>query len=363
MNELSKTLSLIKKYCAREATPPILQNVLMGLKDGMMTLATTNLEAWVSTSFPCTGNPFSATVSLEKLEKATKNMTDPLDFTVTVSKLIVSDGKTRVALITIPVEEFPPKPEAEELLGELDLDGIERVCSFAHTETDRSSVLTYVLLEVEGGKTKLVACDGFKLAFLERTSNLPDMKLLMPARALSNIPKGYTKAELFSGKECATLDFGGFVLTVRTLEHTYPNYNQVIPVSYNSKLIVNVKEWLDVIKSIKVFSDETSGIVRHSVTDNAMIVSAQDEDGNVIERAINVEVDQLSPVFVINDKQLTTTLKACSGNDITVKLTMSEDPTTLSETIPNIPTRKALVFEDGTDWKAVVMPMHLIKDW
>ena len=361
MNELSKALSLIKKYCARKATFPILQNVLVELVDGTMSLTTTNLQARASSSFPCVGNPFSTTVNLEKLEKATKDMNDPLAFAFVADRLTVSDGKARVTLATIPVEEFPPKPESGELLGKLDLDGIERVCPFATMDTDRP-ILMHVLLEVEKGKVKFVACDGFKLGILERTTDLPDMKVLLLATALSDLPKGYTKAKLFSGKDYVTLDFDGLVLTIKTPSDTYPNYNQIIPTSYNSKLVVKVKDWLDAIKAVKIFSEETNGVVKHSVTDNSMTVYAKDQDGNTIERMVGVVVDQLSPSFALNDIHLIATLKACSRENVTVKLLVPENRRTISEDTKDTPTSNPLVFEDGTDWKAVVMPMHLIKD-
>jgi len=283
MNELGRALSLIKKYKPRKSSLPVLQNVHMELEDGVMTLTVTDLDVWATTSFPCIGNPFETTVDFTKLEKATEDMKDPLGFTVetkttkefktvydgnkherkefdlTISKLVVSDDGGKVTLATIPPEEFPPKPESGDLLGELDLEGVSRVIPFAATDEVRP-VLTCVLLDAENRAAKLVAVDGFKLAILEKAAELPDTKLLLPADALNRLPKRYTQAKLFSGKEYTTLVFDGLTLTTKIPEGHYPDYNQIIPTSHNSKLEVGIKDWLDAVKAVKVFSDETNGI-------------------------------------------------------------------------------------------------------
>ncbi len=378
MNNITKALNQIKKYSYAKATLPILQNVLLEREDGILRLTATNLEAMASVTIPDDGKNMRITTNLEMLEKVVASMVDPISFTldikerkevrqvhnadtrerqdviVTISKLVVSDYSTRAMLETIDADELLLKVEKGELLGEIDLTGVERVYPFAVTKRGSKPILECVLFELHSGR--VVAADGFKLAILHQGIkpagvDFPERNLLISANALSKLPKGAIKANLFLGKDTATFEFDtGFVFAVWLTEGKFPDYEQIIPKHFNSEFTVNVKAWLNAVKGVKVFADDTNGITRHSINGNVMTVSAKDENGNVIEKHLPVQGDVC--LFALGNKHLTITLKACSG-EVTVKLTMPELPE--HEVTPST---MPVVIEDG-NWKSVIMPMHV----
>jgi len=380
MNNITKVLNQIKKHCPKSATLPILQNVLLELEDGILRLTTTNLNSTASVAIPNVGNNMRITSNLKTLEKVVASMGDPISFEldvkerketrqvynadtntrepqdviVTVSKLVVSDSGTRAVLETIDADEFPLRAEKGELLGEIDLAGVERVYPFAGCDSSRP-VLECVLFELHSGR--VIAADGFKLAVLRKGIKpaFPERNLLISADALSKLPRGAVKANLFLGKDTATLEFNtGFTLIARIPEGIFPDYEQSIPKHFNSEFTANVEQWLNAVKGVKVFADDTYGITRHSITGNTMTVSAKDGEGNVIQKELPATKTGAYPVFTLNNKHLTTTLKACVSDEVVVKLTMPELPETQYEVTPST---KPIVIEDG-NWLAAIMPMH-----
>lgn len=375
MNSLTKALNQIKKYCAK-STLPVLQNVLLELENGTLRMSVTNLESYASVEIPSVGKDLRITTNLKKLMAVVKSMSDPIrfeveskeglrykrvynpetdemkDVAVDTSKLVVSNHNTRVILNTIDAREFPTRPDNGKLFGKIDLTGINRIYPFAVTERGKRPILECVLFQ----DNKMVAADGFVLAMT--AVDMPETNLLIHADTLSKLPKNAVRANLFLGESTATFEFDtGLTLTATTVKGKFPDYQQVIPKHHNSEFTVNPKRWLKAVQGVKIFADDTNGIVRHSITGNTLTVSAKDEDGNVIQKELPANKTGVYPIFALGYNYLITTLKACVSDEIVVKLTMDEgEPGSLYE-----PTSKTVVFEDG-NWMAMIMPMH-IKRW
>lgn len=371
MNNLTKALNAIKNYCSKNPTLPVLANVKLEANNEALELTTTNLEAMATTTIPYMRNGFATTTNLKKLMAATKGMSDPIAFEVrttqdknwkgeeiTVETLVVSDEDTKVTLNTLPVSDFPLTPPKGQHLGTLDLSGIDRVWPFTASDSSRPT-LECVLFEL-GENAKFVAADGFKLATLTKDFHTDTpASLLIPANSLKKLKRKNMEASVsvtsFTNGKTNHIRFrmNNFALTIVLLDHTYPDWRQIVPKYHDCSFEANVKEWLAALKVASLFAKETNGIVMHTVLE-ALTVSAKDEDGNRIERVIPIlEREGDIPPFALGLKHIETTLKACRNPTVKVKSQVRRD-----EDGQLLPITSPLVFEDDTNFQAVVMPMN-----
>ena len=366
MNNLTKALNEIKPWAAKSSTLPVLANVKLEANN-VLALTTTNLEAMAVTTTYYAGKPFATTTNLKKLMAVTKGMVDPITFELEIhdsdnamnDKLIVVDRDTKVTLNTISVSEFPSTPERGQHLGTLDLAGIDRIWPFTTDSKDNRPVLEHVLFKL-GEDARFIAADGYKLATLTKDYQGKPTTLLVPANSLKKLKRRVSgknmEATISVTNENVHFRMNNFSLTIMLLNATYPNYGQIIPKSFDCSFEANVKEWFAALKIVSLFAKETNGITRHTIIKDILTISAKDEDGNRIERVIPVlKQDGEVPPFALGLKHIETTLKACRNPTVRVKLQASGK----DEDGQPLPTISALVLEDDTDWRAIVMPMHV----
>src|SRR3989338_1557695 len=110
-NALLASLSAVVGVVERRHTLPILSNLLLEKKAGKLTLLATDLELQVSTQLDCaeSGEDFAITIAARKLfdivralPEAAKVKLDTKD-----SQVVVSAGKSRFTLQTLPAADFP----------------------------------------------------------------------------------------------------------------------------------------------------------------------------------------------------------------------------------------------------------------
>ena len=139
-------------------------------------------------------------------------------------------------------------------------------------------------------------------------------------------------------------------LVSQLIQGSFPNYSQLIPQSYNSRVIVNVADFLRATKTASIFARDGSGIVRLVMTPGSetspgkLSVSARSEEigDDVGEIDATVEGDEAKIAF--NGKYLTDVLSV-----------LSEAQVALETTNPSSP---GLIRPVGTDnYTHVVMPM------
>ena len=69
-----------------------------------------------------------------------------------------------------------------------------------------------------------------------------------------------------------------FEITCRLIEGRFPNYASVIPTTNQNKVIVDRVSFMNVLRRVSVFSNQASSLVKLELSENKMIVSAQDID-------------------------------------------------------------------------------------
>jgi DNA polymerase III subunit beta len=83
-----------------------------------------------------------------------------------------------------------------------------------------------------------------------------------------------------------------YKLICRLVEGNYPSYNSVIPTQNPNKMIIDRLAFYNSVKRVSVFSNQASNLVKLNISDNKLVISAQDIDFSIsaVER-LNCEYD------------------------------------------------------------------------
>jgi DNA polymerase-3 subunit beta len=121
-------------------------------------------------------------------------------------------------------------------------------------------------------------------------------------------------------------------LICRLVEGNYPSYNSVIPQNNPNKLIIDRVEFYNTVRRVSVFSNQASNLIRLKLTENQLVVSAQDVDFSIsaVER-LNCQYEGEDMEIGFKSTFLQEILSNLSAPEVKVELS---DPTRAGLLLP-----------------------------
>lgn len=300
-DNLSKKIAFLNHAVSTRGQLPILSNFLLEAKNGKLIISATDLEIGISSSIP---------VNIEEEGRTTipaKNFSDLFSNLGSQKIKLFLDGQTlkltgdkiKASFQTIPADDFPKlyEEKGEEFIN-IKKNQIEefllRVVFAAALDSSRPA-LSGVLLDKDKSEALLVATDGYRLSMQKnvfKTSEELLKPLVIPARIIKELLSIKEEDEVLkvyvAEKNNQVLFLQGETILVgRLIEAEYPDYQKIIPTDFSTKAEFNKEEFLNAIKICTVFARETANIIKISVGDNKIIVSANSP--SVGEDSVEVE--------------------------------------------------------------------------
>jgi DNA polymerase-3 subunit beta len=184
-------------------------------------------------------------------------------------------------------QDYPAVPEFKgesEIVFEGSLIGtmISKTIFSVSTDELRPS-MTGLLLQFKDHEMNAVATDGHRLVRVIY-SNVKQAKqhkdIIVPAKALILVSKAIESGTntLSVNTTHIKFSFKNFTLTSRLIEENYPNYESVIPLDNDKKLLVDRNILLASVRRVSLYSSNTTHQVRFSVKKNELKLTAEDID-------------------------------------------------------------------------------------
>jgi len=201
----------------------------------------------------------------------------------------VISGSASFHLRTLPLEDFPklPQPDPSTALSvpaAAFIETVGRVARSASRDETRPH-LTGVLVTAEGEQLRMVATDSYRLSVKETKLDealAGTLEANVPARTLQELSRiaaanGAATIEVTALDNQVVFSAGDVVLSSRLVEGRFPNYQQLLPESYEHELRVERSELLDVVRRISLMAQKNAPL-RLAFTEGALEVSAQTPD-------------------------------------------------------------------------------------
>jgi DNA polymerase III subunit beta len=287
-------LQAISRVINAKNTLPILECFLLKI-EGLKLMATasdtettlvTNLDLIESDGDGCFAIPSKTLLdSLRELSE------QPLTIDINENSLEVTiyyqNGKYK--FIAQNGDEFPKLKELKETKSNLEipanvlLSGINSTI-FASADDELRPVMNGVVMDISPEDVTFVASDAHKLVRLRNSSVHGDEKAMLivpkkPANLLRAIlPKETGNVILSFDDSNVVFQLSNYTIFCRLVEGRFPNYNAVIPQNNPYKVLVDRVSFLNTLKRVAIFANQSSSLVKMVITNNTMELTTQDID-------------------------------------------------------------------------------------
>ena len=359
-------LQAISRVINSKNSLPILDCVLIELQEGTLTMTASDNDTTLSTTIEVSdyeGEGAFAISSKTILEALKENPEQPLDFNVNLETLAISvtyqNGNYN--LMGQDAMEFPRLKQLSTSVVNLTigaetlLSGINR-CVFATADDELRPVMNGVYFDITPQDITLVASDGHKLVRNKSFSVVSSEKAAFilpkkPATLLKNLlPKEQGDVVINFDDSNVLFTLENYQMNCRLIEGRYPNYNSVIPQNNPHKAIVDRTTFISALRRVSVFSSQASSLIKLSLKENAIVISAQDMDFSTsAEETLACQYDGKPMSIGFKSSFLIEILNNISSENVIIELA---DPSRAGVIVPEIQ-------EDNEDLLMLLMPMML----
>jgi DNA polymerase-3 subunit beta len=345
--ELLSHLAAISKVINSKNTLPILDNYLFLLEDNLLTITASDLESTLITSLELdnTDGTGAIAVPAKLMNETLKEFPEqPLTFQIDPETFAIDifSQNGKFSIVGQNGEDFPQQPMLNEAVAStvnvnhgVLLSGINKTL-FATADDELRPVMNGIFVELTTDDMKFVASDAHKLVRYKRFDAKAerDASFILPKKPAallkSLLPKEEFDVKLEFDEKNAFFTLSNFKLICRLVEGNYPSYNSVIPQNNPNKLIIDRVEFYNTVRRVSVFSNQASNLIRLKLTENQLVVSAQDIDFSISA------VERLSCQYEGEDMEIG--FKSTFLQEILSNLSASEVKVELSD-----PTRAGLL--------------------
>lgn len=297
--DLLATLYWTQSIVERRNTMPILANVLIEAQKGDIRVTATDLEVGVRGQVEGeVVKEGTITVSAKKLYEIVREV--PND-QVQIKRLDndwveIRSGKSVFKIVGLDAKEFPQFPTFDSkglssMPASTIRQMIERTIFSVSTDETRYSLNGVYVEQNDGGKVRMVATDGHRLAFEEKDIGSLGLTkgVILPRKGLSELKK------LLESGEDGVVSLGfkenmGLVikdkveLFMRLIDGDFPDYTKVIPKGNPNIAKLDHDELLQALRRVSILSSERYKGVRMEFSDGKVSISANNPDlGEAVE--------------------------------------------------------------------------------
>jgi DNA polymerase-3 subunit beta len=286
--ELNDALSVVSKATPSNPTIPILSGIKLEVKNNILTLYSTDLEIGIIVKLKCDADEnISVVVPTQLFKNYINNLSDE-DFILEIKNKEVHINNMKLNVYN--ADEFPESPNINNINLEINQSKLKHLLNktnFAVSQNsdDNRIALNGLRLEIKDEKIIAVGTNTFRLSYIE--SNIDDdieIEVILPyetVKLLINLlDEG--KVNIIFDKNMVKFQLGIYEITSRTIAGKYPNYNQVIPDQYKTKLEVNKDDFKMAIKRTEMF--DKNGIVNIGLGETLKINEVDSDVGHNLEK-------------------------------------------------------------------------------
>lgn len=268
---LQRALQATEKIAAKNATLPILGNVLLKAHNGRLLLSATNLEVGVTVAVGAKvakeGSVAVPARLLTDLVRASRS--DSVSLKVAANVLSATAGTSKTSILCFDAAEYPIIPSisggSEYTISAEDLYALCAGALDAAATSESRPELAGALLGFAAKGTTIAATDSFRL--IEHTTaaaHKPEKSVIVPRATIAEI------ARLFAGATGPVVvriadnqilfAHEGVEVVSRLIDGRFPDYQKVIPDRSLAKALVRRDEFADAIRVAALFSSTISDV-------------------------------------------------------------------------------------------------------
>lgn len=313
-------VQIVSKAVPNKTTMSILECILVDASRGVITLTANDMELGIETTIE--GNiiekgiiALDAKIFLEIVRKLPDN-----DITIETDnnyKTTITCEKAKFNIIGKSGDDFSylPAVEKEESISisQFTLKEVVRQTIFSISDNDNNKLMTGELFDIKGNELKVVSLDGHRISIrkIELKNEYSPRKVVVPGKTLNEISKILSgdadkDVNIFFTSKHIVFEFDNTVVVSRLIEGEYFRIEQMLSNDYETKFVVNKKEFLNCIDraTLLVKEGDKKPIIMN-ITDSNMelkinsIVGSMNEDIDIEKQGKDIMIG-FNPKFLID---------------------------------------------------------------
>ena len=357
---LLKPLAQVVNVVERRQTLPVLANLLARVEGDLLSLTGTDLEVeMVARTRVEDAQAGETTIPARKLFEIVRALPDGSKVTITQTgdKVIVSAGRSRFTLASLPANDFPALDEVDATervrVGEASLKELIERTAFAMAQQDVRYYLNGLLFDLRDKALRCVATDGHRLALceapLEETVQTK-RQIIVPRKGVLELQRllegGDRELELEMGRSHIRVKRDDVTFTSKLIDGRFPDYEAVIPIGADREVKVDREAFRASLQRAAILSNEKYRGVRIEVSPGQLKINAHNPEQEEAQEEIEADTRVDSLVIGFNVNYLLDALSALRDEYVVVQLRDSNS--------------SALVREASSEkCRHVVMPLRL----
>jgi len=333
---LQRGLSVVGRAVATRSTLPITVNVLLATDRGRLKLSATDLDisisAWVGAKIDEEGATTVPSRLIGDFVSLLPAATVSLDVSQNGRQLRLECARNDSTINAMDAEDFPRIPEIRDgvtiqFAPDALRKAVERV-EFAAASDDSRPVLTGIHFKTDGARLTMASADGFRLAVADITlAQAPGetIEVIVPARALRELSRligdSSEPVEMRINPQRTQVLFAmtDIEMTAQLIQGTFPNYNQLIPAEYNTRVVLGVDEFSREARIAAIFARDGSGIIRLQIAPGEggmpgqLTISARADEVGTNDGQLDAQVEGDGSRIAFNSRYLQDVLGILSG--------------------------------------------------
>lgn len=320
----------------RRQTMPVLANVLLGVRDGQVSITATDLEVeLVAATDVLVQVAGDITVPGRKFLDILRALPEKVGVSLGVEgeKVVIKAGRSRFSLATLPAVEFPViddiNAQQTVQIARKELLRLLEKTHFSMAQQDVRYYLNGMLLEIDGSALRAVATDGHRLALCECTLAAKarnSQQVIVPRKGVLELQRVLTEdgtADLAIGTNHVRAQIGDVRFTSKLIDGRFPEYSRVIPAAAANAIRADRDLLRQALQRTAILSNEKYRGIRITVKGSVLTVQAHNPEQEEAEEQIEVAYEGNDLEVGFNVNYLLDALAAIDGQEVELGLTDS----------------------------------------
>ena len=351
-DDLADVLGRAARAVGTRSPQQILQGLLCDVRGNRLEVTGTDGEVTIRTNLEVEVLETGRTVVPAKLaaEAVRKLPAGAVTMSAEEGEVEITGNGPRFRLREFVVNDFPDIADTIDT-PIVEIDGAAFVSALsqvgvAASADDARPTLTGVLFESGDSGLRLVATDSYRLALRDLPGVSTATTALVPYRALREVGRtiGDTKLGVQLDSREAAFSSARGRMTARVIEATFPNYGQLLPDAYPSRLTVAKSALLEAVARAALVAEDHIP-VRLSLHEGGVELSVSRQEVGEETEHIEAEYSGEDMTIAFNTRYLTDGVSAVAGDEV------------ILETID--PLKPGMISGGGDGFQYLLMPVRL----
>lgn len=339
-SNLAQGVSIVSRAVPSKTTMSILECILIDASAGVIKLTANDMELGIETTIE--GEIIEkGIIALEaKLFSDIVRKLPDNDIIIETSdnfQVNISCEKAKFNLAGKSGDDFTYLPYIEKedfiTISQFTLKNIINQTIFSISDNDTNKLMTGELFEINDSELKVVALDGHRIAIrkIDLKESYNNQKVIVPGKTLSDISKilpgdADKDVNIYFTNNHIVFEFENTIVVSRLIEGNYFKIEQMLSNDYETKFVINKKEFIDCIdRATLLVKEGDKKPIIINVKDGSMELRISSYMGSMNEE-IDIQKEGRDILIGFNPKFLIDSLRVIEDENVNIYMMNSKAP-------------------------------------